>query len=146
MTRAVAMRVALLFVCAVGVLAAGLYGEAPAADAPGQTRTPAPATAGERPHPAADPDAGRQAYAAYCATCHGPKGDGNGPMSAMLNPRPARHSDGAHMRTLSDEYLFTIIKEGGPAVGKSPMMTAWSSTLSDDQIRDLVAYIRTLAK
>jgi mono/diheme cytochrome c family protein len=114
------------------------------------TRAQSPPTVDARPPtpgaPAADSESGRQVYAMYCTPCHGTTGNGDGPMAAMLDPKPARHSDRTHMRTLSDDYLFRIIKEGGPALGKSPMMTAWGGTLSDAQIRDLVAYIRALRK
>lgn len=72
-------------------------------------------------------------------------GDGDGPMSALLDPKPARHSDAAAMSALSDETLFRVIKDGGPAVGKSPQMAAWGDRLSDETIRDLVAYVRSLA-
>jgi cytochrome c553 len=63
----------------------------------------------------------------------------------MLDPRPARHSDAAFMNTLSDEYLFRLLKEGGPAFGKSPLMGAWGKNLSEQRIRDLVAFLRSLA-
>jgi mono/diheme cytochrome c family protein len=49
------------------------------------------------------------------------------------------------MNALSDEYLFRVIKEGGPAVGKSPLMAPWGGVLRDDQIRDVVAFLRSLA-
>jgi len=112
----------------------------PAAPAPAPTPAPAPA-------PAAKPDASRGAplYATNCSSCHGPKGDGDGPVGASLVPKPAKHSDGAYMNALSNEHLFKVIKEGGPAVGKSPMMAPWGGALSDDQIRDVVAFVRSLA-
>jgi mono/diheme cytochrome c family protein len=49
------------------------------------------------------------------------------------------------MNALSNEHLFKVIKEGGAAVGKSPLMAPWGGALSDDQIRDVVAYVRSLA-
>ena len=66
-------------------------------------------------------------------------------MAASLNPKPVRHSDGAYMNELSEEHLFKVIAQGGAAVGKSPLMAPWGGTLSDAQIWDLVAFIRTLA-
>ena len=48
-------------------------------------------------------------YATYCSPCHGANGSGNGPMAALLNPRPARHIDSAYMNTLSDDYMFRVI-------------------------------------
>jgi mono/diheme cytochrome c family protein len=84
-------------------------------------------------------------YAAYCAPCHGSRGGGDGPLAAMLVPRPARHSDAAYMNALSDDYLLRLLKEGGPAVGKSSLMGAWGRTLSDERICDLVSFMRSLA-
>jgi mono/diheme cytochrome c family protein len=101
----------------------------------------APAASGGTP----DPARGAPLYAQYCATCHGPKGEGDGPLSPTLNPKPAKHSDGGYMNQLSDEHLFKTIKEGGPAVGKSPLMAPWGGTLTDAQIHDVVAFVRTLA-
>ena len=48
------------------------------------------------------------------------------------------------MNALSDEHLAKVIKEGGPAVKKSPIMPA-QADLKDDQIANLVAFLRTLA-
>ena len=106
----------------------------------------------DRPEPPSAPSAsaasgaGGKDYALYCASCHGPAGDGDGPLAATLDPRPARHSDAEYMAGVSDADLFRVIQEGGAAVGKSPLMAAWGGTLSEDQIKNLVAFIRTLAK
>ena len=99
----------------------------------------AAASRGVAKHGAAD-------YATYCAPCHGARGDGRGPMAALLDPKPARHSDAAYMRALSNEYMFRLIREGGRAAGKSPMMAAWRGVLSKQQTWDLIAYIRSLAE
>jgi mono/diheme cytochrome c family protein len=137
------------------VLACGA--EEPAAPAPpAPAATPGPAAAPTAPEPEAtagpgfpciEGEAARGAslYTAYCASCHGTGGDGQGPAAAGLNPKPARHSDGDAMNRLSDDEVFTVIKEGGRAVGKSPLMAPWGGNFSDAEIRDLVAYVRSLA-
>jgi mono/diheme cytochrome c family protein len=89
---------------------------------------------------------GAKSYATYCASCHGATGDAQTPIGQALSPPPTRHDDGAYMGTLTDDYLFKVIKEGGMAVGKSPMMAPWGGSLSDEQIRAVVAFIRTLPK
>ena len=96
--------------------------------------------------PNGDITRGASYYATYCAACHGLRGDGDGPLAEMLEPRPARHSDATFMNARSDAYLFRLLKYGGPAVGKSTLMAVWGRTLSDQQIRDLVAYLRSLAE
>ena len=88
---------------------------------------------------------GASQYAALCASCHGARGDADTPIAMTLVPKPARHNDGTYMNELNDEHLFLVIKNGGSAVGKSPVMAAWGGALTDAQIRDVIAFIRTLA-
>jgi cytochrome c553 len=83
-------------------------------------------------------------YATYCAPCHGARGDGDGPLARMLVPRPARHSDPVFMSRLSDEYLLRLLAQGGPALGKSPLMGAWGRILSRERLGDLIAFMRSL--
>ncbi len=92
-----------------------------------------------------DPAAGKVTYNKTCAMCHGQTGKGDGPTAAVLNPKPRNHTDGAYMNTLKDDYLFRIIKEGGTSVGKSQLMPAWAAQIKDNEIHNVVAYIRTLA-
>lgn len=113
--------------------------------------TPAPETPQARARPAvAETQPGVAArgathYAMLCASCHGARGDADTPIAAALVPKPARHNDGEYMNALDDEHLFSVIKNGGSAAGKSPAMAAWGGSLTDAQIRDVIAYIRTLA-
>jgi mono/diheme cytochrome c family protein len=82
----------------------------------------------------------------FCAACHGEDGCTPGPGAAGLPVQPAKHCDGNYMNPLTDEHLFKVIKEGGASVGKSPLMAPWGGTLTDEQIRDVIAFVRTLAK
>ena len=93
----------------------------------------------------ADAKAGEADYQIYCASCHGGSGAGDGPVAQALNPKPARHDDGAYMNPLTDDYLFKVIKFGGASVGKSPMMAPLGGSLSDQRIHNVIAFIRTLA-
>lgn len=63
-------------------------------------------------------------YETYCATCHGRRGNGDGPVAELLTVQPARHSDAVAMASLTDEQLFLAIRDGGPAIGKSRQMGA----------------------
>jgi mono/diheme cytochrome c family protein len=124
----------------------------PAAEPPAP---PPPPPAPPAAPPAAEPVAatpgdavarGAAHYKTLCATCHGEDGCTAGPGAAGLDPQPAHHCDGNYMNKLTDEHIFKTIKEGGAAVGKSPLMAPWGGTLTDDQIRDVVAFVRSLAK
>lgn len=92
-----------------------------------------------------DAKAGRALYNKWCTSCHGVGGKGDGPVAANLPVKPGNHTDGTRMNTLPDTYLFTIIKQGGQAVQKSQMMPPWGTQLTDQQIRDVIAYVRSLA-
>jgi mono/diheme cytochrome c family protein len=89
-------------------------------------------------------DAGKQFYQQRCAPCHGPDGKANTPTAQALNPKPRDHTDGGYMNSLSNEHLLKVIKQGGTAVGKSPIMPP-QADLSTQQIQDIIAFVRSLA-
>jgi mono/diheme cytochrome c family protein len=88
---------------------------------------------------------GKKLYTAYCSSCHGDQGKGDGMAARSLPIKPKDHTDGATMNRLSDQNLTDTISKGGGAVGKSSFMPGWGGSLNEKQIRDIVAYIRTLA-
>jgi cytochrome c553 len=96
------------------------------------------------PAAAGDAQKGKEIYDQLCWRCHGRLGKSDGPVSSAMDPRPRDLTDQAYMRAISDGELLTVIKEGGAAVGKSPAMMAFKEALSDDDIRDVIAFIRTL--
>jgi mono/diheme cytochrome c family protein len=93
-----------------------------------------------------DAEKGKQVYSQYCATCHGPSGKGDGPAAAALNPKPRDFTDKSLMGSLTDEHLFKVIQRGGAAVGKSSMMPPWGSALKDNDIRNVIAFIREFSQ
>lgn len=88
---------------------------------------------------------GKKLYVTYCSTCHGEQGKGDGTAASSLPVKPADHTNAAAMNQLNDRFLMDIISKGGAAVGKSTFMPSWGGALNDKQIRDIIAYIRTLA-
>ena len=95
---------------------------------------------------ASDLKQGKAVYEQFCASCHGDTGKGDGPAAGALTPKPKALSDKAYLSTKNDDQLFRVVKEGGVAVGLSPMMPPWGTSLTEDQIRNVIAYIRSLAK
>ncbi len=88
--------------------------------------------------------AGTKLFGQYCVTCHGKTGKGDGPVAAGLNPKPRDLRDPRLLKSRNDEDLSKVISKGGPALGLSPTMVAWGSVLKEPQIRQLVAYVRSL--
>jgi mono/diheme cytochrome c family protein len=91
---------------------------------------------------AGDPAKGMEIFQANCAACHGPEGKGDGAAAAALDPKPRDLSDADYVSTLSNEHLLKVISEGGASVGKSLMMAAWGGILSENDILNVIAYIR----
>jgi len=91
-------------------------------------------------------DTAKDNYKTYCVQCHGLEGSGNGINVADMSTQPRDHTDAKEMSARTDQELFKVIKEGGQAITKSVLMPPWSSTLSDEEIKDLVKYLHHLCK
>ena len=106
-----------------------------------------PASASAAAAPADDPyvKSGRALYATHCAACHGAAGRGDGASATAFATKPSNLADGRLMNPLPDEFLASIIRRGGSAEGLSPGMPAFGQYLGDTQIRDVIAYLRSLA-
>ncbi len=94
----------------------------------------------EEPHAASI-----KVYNTYCVQCHGINRDGRGINSEHMSVQPRDHTDSKAMGDTPDATLFKAIKEGGLAVGKSVLMPKWGGVLNDEQITDLVSYLRFIS-
>jgi DMSO reductase family type II enzyme heme b subunit len=92
--------------------------------------------------------AGKALYGEHCSQCHGEEGDGRGVMADLLDPRPRdfrrgiykiRHTPQGALPT--DEDLFRIVADGMPGTS----MPAWRGVLRDEQIWQLVDYIKSFS-
>lgn len=94
----------------------------------------------ENPVPADEISIQRAAnlYVINCAMCHGPSGEGNGQIAALLANKPANLTS-LVTQSKTDGALFTIITNG--VEGRMPPMVE-NTTVRDRW--DLVNYIRTL--
>lgn len=82
--------------------------------------------------------AGEKIFQTNCVPCHGEKGRGDGPAGAALVPHPANLA--VLNQTAADDYLFWRINTGVPGTA----MVAWKGALSEDDIWQVIAFIRTL--
>jgi mono/diheme cytochrome c family protein len=94
-------------------------------------------------------EAGAQVYKDQnCRECHGDEGKGDGYILPMLKVKVEMRdwTDKAAMAGLTDEYLAEIIAKGGEPLGKSAVMLKYADKIKDEQLKDLVAFIRSLAR
>lgn len=85
---------------------------------------------------AADVQNGAKLYKTKCATCHGPKGEGNPKIAKMLKVE-LRHLGSKEVQSKSDNELKKDIVQG---VGKMQPIKG----LTDQQVADIIAFVRTL--
>ena len=91
-----------------------------------------------------DIERGAALHLEHCASCHGVAGKAE--VTAMhMDTQPKDQSDPVYMKILPDAFLYQAICKGGEAVGRSFAMPAWGDLLSDQDIKDLVAHIRTFS-
>jgi mono/diheme cytochrome c family protein len=122
----------------------------PPAAAPGQAPAAVPAAPAPTPTPPAPAlsPAQREAelvFSTRCATCHGPRGAGDGPGAAALEPKPRNFQDPAWQASVADDHLRRIIVGGGDAVGRSPLMPPNPDLVTKPEVvAALVAHLRGL--
>ena len=92
-------------------------------------------------------DAGRTAYQAHCAICHGPLALGDGPAAFTLTPRPFNLQ--LHVPLHAPGEVYYWISSGVPGTG----MPAWQDAknadgtpvLTETQRWQIVRYLEALA-
>lgn len=111
----------------IGIVGAGLW----LGQAEGQRARP----------PKPDPDTGERMYKQNCINCHGVSGRGDGAAGDKLDPKPADlTSDKTQAK--QDAELLETIRFGRPGTA----MPGWMSELDERDLRDVMAYIRTLGQ
>ena len=94
---------------------------------------------------------GKETYKMICETCHGPTGKGDGPGAQGIQPAPRDFSKGEFKfdgnkngKTGEDADLKAVISKGAAEFGGSPLMTPWAGAISDTDIDNVIAVIRSL--
>src|SRR3974377_1378739 len=78
-----------------------------------------------------------------CAKCHGPDGKGDTKMGKKLEIND--FTDAKYQESLKDDAMAKAVKEGVKD-GDKTRMKAYGETLSDAEIKDLVAFVRKFKK
>lgn len=81
---------------------------------------------------------GARIFKTNCGTCHGPQGYGDGPIGESLDPKPQNLAE--LQAVAADDFLYWRIAEGSPGTSMPP----WKNIMTEEQIWQIVAFIRTL--
>lgn len=90
--------------------------------------------------PGSQIEAGREIYAANCASCHGEQGMGDGPQAASLETQPAALANPEFMASRSTASFFETVSNGTP--GGHP---AFAGDLSEDERWAVSDYVRWIS-
>src|ERR1700676_1538073 len=101
-------------------------------------------------HYAENPDVtnGEKVYKGGCIACHGSEGKG-APMASTVFTRPDTFPDFTDCAGTTPEpngNWKAVIVHGGPSRGLSQIMPAFGDLLTDQEINDVMAYMRSFCK
>jgi mono/diheme cytochrome c family protein len=96
----------------------------------------------DTPRPPPGASRGQRIYYALCVSCHGVTGRGSWRATLFLL-RPGDLADDTRRSANADQYLFDLVRNGGAPIGR-PGMPAFGAALTDEEIRDVVQYVRSL--
>jgi mono/diheme cytochrome c family protein len=82
---------------------------------------------------------GKEIYEKKCALCHGARGDGKGPASAGLSPRPTNFKD-SHGEKMNDGEHFWKITTGKGG------MPSFEKDLTEEERWHVINYVNTFMK
>ena len=82
---------------------------------------------------------GKEIYEKKCALCHGVNGDGNGPASAGLNPKPTSFKEHHRMQVTDGEHFWKISRGRGP-------MPSFEKDLAVEERWHVINYVNTFGK
>lgn len=86
---------------------------------------------------------GQALFNGKCSICHGQDGKGKTKMGEKVGIKDL--TDAKYQATFTDAQLLKTLKEGMKE-GDKTKMKAYASILSDDELKAVIAYVRTLAK
>jgi mono/diheme cytochrome c family protein len=84
-----------------------------------------------------DPVKGGAFYMKNCFTCHGVRGDGNGPRAYFITPPPRNFLLATSRQKLNRPVLFEAITNG--RLGTN--MPAWGKVLDNQEIANIAAFV-----
>ena len=93
----------------------------------------------------ADSAKGKQVYDTLCWVCHGKYGRGDGPAADSLSIKPANLTDYQRISAKTNTELFQWVSGRDTRFAIPAHASIWRETLTDEAVKNVVAYIRTLS-
>lgn len=87
---------------------------------------------------------GKRVFAERCAACHGARGRGDGQNAYNLHPPPPDFQESLARLSVADRRR--VIEEGTAALGRSPLCPPRGSSLSEDEVEALLAWLDVMAR
>lgn len=84
-----------------------------------------------------DAKAGEKFFMANCFTCHGKKGDAQGPRAYFINPRVRSFLDDYSRSTLDRPTIFNSVSKGRPG----SEMPSWNKVLNEQEIANVTEFV-----
>lgn len=84
-----------------------------------------------------DAEQGKRFFENNCFTCHGKQGDGKGPRSAFINPKPRNFLEPESRQRLNRPALFVAVRDGL----RGTVMPSWGKVLNDQEIVNVAEYV-----
>ncbi|MDH4285171.1 MAG: c-type cytochrome [Gallionellaceae bacterium] len=84
-----------------------------------------------------DAKLGEKFYMANCATCHGKKGDAEGPRAYFINPKVRNFQDDYSRSTLDRPTIFNSVTKGRPGTE----MPAWGKVLDEQEVANVTEFV-----
>jgi mono/diheme cytochrome c family protein len=106
-----------------------------------QAAAPAPSSRNPVKPTAASQERAKKIYAIDCAMCHGDNGNGKTDLASSMQLTLLDYTDPKTLAGKSDQELFDVIRNG-----KDKMPPEDPGRAKDDEIWNLVIYIRGLSK
>lgn len=132
------MKKNLALILLLGILLLTACGSETTSETPALDAVPAEYAGKTNPLRADAASEGAKVFKTNCETCHGPQGYGDGPAGQALDPKPKNLPELAAQ--VGDDYLFWRVNTGKPGTSMAP----WAGILTEEQIWQAVAFIRTL--
>jgi mono/diheme cytochrome c family protein len=87
---------------------------------------------------------GHRVFLQRCATCHGPRGRGDGQNAYNLQPPPPDFQESLAKLSVADRRR--VIESGTAALGRSPLCPPWGRSLGPDDVDALLAWLAVAAR